>query len=121
MSYPGNRWLLASISAAALVFGIVATAQAVDEEAARALAKQSSCFKCHSVEKKKEGPPWNTISEKHKDMAPADLEAKLTHHITSGEKVKFEDGHEEEHKIIKSDDPAAIKNLVQWIMSLKAK
>jgi cytochrome c len=54
-------------------------------------------------------------------MAPADLEAKLIHHITSGEKVKFEDGHEEEHKIVKSDDPAAIKNLVQWIMSLKAK
>ena len=121
MSYSGNRWLLASISSAALVFGLSTAAHALDAEAARALAKQSSCFKCHSIEKKKEGPPWNTIAEKHKDMPEADLEAKLTHHITSGEKVKFEDGHEEEHKIVKTDDPAEIKNLVQWIISLGKK
>jgi cytochrome c len=32
--------------------------------------------------------------------------------------VKFEDGHEEEHKIVKSTDPKEIKNLVDWILSL---
>ena len=45
-------------------------------------------------------------------------EAKLLHHLTSGEMVKFEDGKEEEHKIIKTKDKAEIKNLTDWILSL---
>ncbi|HYM34898.1 MAG TPA: hypothetical protein VET48_05840, partial [Steroidobacteraceae bacterium] len=48
-----------------------------------------------------------------------DAEAKLIYHITSGEKVKFEDGHEEEHKIVKTKDQKEIKNLVDWILSLE--
>ena len=47
-----------------------------------------------------------------------DAEAKLTKHITTGAKVKLEDGTEDEHPIVKSKDPAAIKNLVDWILSL---
>ena len=43
---------------------------------------------------------------------------KIVHHLTSGEKAKFPDGHEEDHKIVKSQDPAAIKNLVDWILAL---
>ena len=43
---------------------------------------------------------------------------KLVHHVTSGERVKFADGHEEDHKMVKSRDPAAIRNLVDWILSL---
>lgn len=115
----GHRWLLSALAAAALGCGLTTTARAVDEDAARTLAKQSGCFKCHAVDKKKEGPAWNTVADKHKDLSPADLEARVTQHITSGEKVKFDDGHEEEHKIVKSDDPAQIKNLVDWIISLK--
>ena len=38
-------------------------------------------------------------------------------HITTGEKAKFEDGHEEDHAIVKSKDPAQIKNLVEWILA----
>ena len=37
--------------------------------------------------------------------------------ITTGPKVKLEDGTEEEHKIIDSKDPKAIKNLIDWILS----
>src|ERR1019366_6968444 len=51
-------------------------------------------------------------------LSPA-AEAKLIHHITSGEKAKFPDGHEEDHKIVKTDPPndmAQIKNLVDWIL-----
>ena len=48
----------------------------------------------------------------------ADAEAKLLHHLTSGEMVKFDDGKEEEHKVIKTKDKAAIKNLTDWILSL---
>ena len=91
-------------------------AVAADEEAARALARQSNCFKCHAVDKKKEAPPWRDVAAKYKGKPEA--EAKLIHHITSGERVKFEDGHEEDHKIVASKDPAAIKNLVDWILSL---
>jgi cytochrome c len=32
--------------------------------------------------------------------------------------VKFEDGKEEEHKVLKTKDKAAIKNLTDWILSL---
>ena len=91
-------------------------ARAADEEAARALARQSNCFKCHAVDKKKEAPPWREVAAKYKGKA--DAEAKLIHHITSGERVKFEDGHEEDHKIVQSKDAAQIKNLVDWILSL---
>ena len=49
-----------------------------------------------------------------------DAEARLIQHVTSGEKAKFPDGHEEEHKIVKTSpakDMAQIKNLVDWILS----
>jgi len=93
------------------------SAHAVDADAAQTLARQSGCFKCHSVEKKKDGPAYRDVAAKYKGNAEA--EAKLIHHITSGERVKFEDGHEEDHKIVKSKDPAEIKNLVDWILSLE--
>lgn len=110
------------IIAAALVLSAVAglwvapVASAADEAAARTLARQSGCFKCHGVDKGKDGPAWREVSTKY--VGKGDAEAKLIHHITSGEKVKFADGHEEEHKIIKSDDPKEVKNLVDWILSL---
>jgi cytochrome c len=93
------------------------TASAVDGAAAEMLAKQSGCLKCHAVDKKKKAPAYRDVAAKYKGKPEA--VAKLTHHITSGEKVKFEDGHEEEHKIVKSDDPKEIKNLVDWILSLE--
>jgi len=107
-------FVLALAAAGALT--VAAGAAAADEEAARALARQSNCFKCHAVDKKKEAPPWREVAKKYKGNP--DAEAKLIHHITSGERVKFEDGHEEDHKIVASKDPAQIKNLVDWILSL---
>jgi len=107
---------ITAVCAIGLALGVAAGARAADEEAARGLARQSNCFKCHAVDKKKEAMPWREVAAKYKGKA--DAEAKLIHHITSGEKVKFEDGHEEEHKIVASKDPAQIKNLVDWILSL---
>jgi cytochrome c len=92
-------------------------ASALDADAAQTLARQSGCFKCHAVDKKKDGPAYRDVAAKYKGNAEA--EAKLIHHITSGERVKFPDGHEEDHKIVKSKDPAEIKNLVDWILSLE--
>ena len=47
-----------------------------------------------------------------------DADAKLYKHLTTGEKAKFDDGHEEDHPIVKSKSPDDIKNLVSWLLSL---
>lgn len=100
-----------------IVFAVSAPAWSVDTAAAEQLAKSSGCTKCHAVDKKKDGPAYRDVAAKFKVMP--DAEAKLTHHITSGEKVKFPDGHEEDHKKIKTKDPAEIKNLLAWILALE--
>ena len=104
----------AVIGFAALAFSSVASA-APDAEAAKALAKQNNCFKCHAIDKDKDGPSYHSVAEKYKGKPNA--EAKLVNHLTTGEKAKFPDGHEEEHKIVKTKDEAQIKNLVQWILA----
>jgi len=111
-----------TLAALALSIGFSFSASAradVDVEAAKALARQNNCFKCHAAEKEKDGPAFKKVSEKYKGKA--DAQARLTEHLTSGEKAKFPDGHEEEHKIIQTTPPkdmAQIKNLVDWILSL---
>ena len=106
------------IAAASLVgAGMISTsAYALDAAAAESMVRQNGCFKCHSITKKKEGPAYHEVAEKYRGKPGA--EEKLINHITSGEKAKFEDGHEEEHKIIKTKDPAELKNVVDWILSL---
>ena len=91
-----------------------AQAQAVDVVAAEALAKKSNCTKCHSVDKKKDGPPFKETAAKYKGKA--DAEAKLIKHITTGPKVKI-DGIEEDHQIVKTKDDAEILNLVRYVLS----
>lgn len=109
--------------AASIVFSFSVDAFAADAAAAITLAKQNGCMKCHNYEpaqqakKAKDGKPWYEVAAKYRGKP--DAEAKLIHHITSGEKAKFPDGHEEEHKIIKTTDAAQQKNLVDWILSLQ--
>ena len=106
------------LAAGAGLLLLVPAAHAVDEEAAKELARQNNCFKCHSVSKDKDGPAYKKVAEKYKGKAEA--QDKLIHHITSGEKAKFPDGHEEAHKIVKTDPPndmKQIKNLVDWILA----
>jgi cytochrome c len=90
---------------------------AVDAVAAQDLAKASGCFKCHGLDKKKDGPALRDAAAKFKGRD--DAEDKLIYHVTSGERVKFPDGHEEEHKKVKTSDPNQTKNLVRWILSLE--
>jgi cytochrome c len=111
--------LPALLALCALPLVALSPAHALDGDAAKQLAKQNNCFKCHALEKEKDGPAWKKVAEKYKGKP--DAETKLINHITSGEKAKFPDGHEEEHKIVKTDPPkdaAQIKNLVEWILSL---
>jgi cytochrome c len=89
---------------------------AVDAAAAETMVRQNGCFKCHAIDKKKDGPAYRDVAAKYRGKP--DAEQRLITHITSGEKAKFPDGHEEEHKIIKTKDMNEIKNVVNWILSL---
>ena len=113
--YVTSRTCHAVALAAALAL-LSSTAQAaVDADAAAALAKKSDCLKCHAIDKDKKAKSYKKIAESWKGKP--DAEAKLLEAITKGPKVKFKDGTEEEHKIIESKDPAALKNLIAWILS----
>lgn len=109
---PFQIMLLAAFYAIALAGP--AQAQAVDVAEAEALAKMSNCTKCHSVDKKKDGPPFKQTAAKYKDKR--DAEATLIKHITTGPKIKIDD-IEENHQIVKTKDKAAIENLVRYILS----
>lgn len=87
---------------------------AVDADAAQALMKSSGCFKCHAVDKKKDGPAFKEVAKKY--TGKADAEDKLYKHLTTKPMIEI-DGNKEEHAAVKSSDPAAIKNLVQWILA----
>jgi len=101
-----------------LTFVYSTSAFAVDADAALSMARQNGCLKCHAVDKHKDGPAYRDIAAKYKDKDHAETVKKLIFHITSGEKAKFPDGHEEEHKIIKVKDVAQQTNLIEWVLSL---
>ncbi len=88
---------------------------AVDADAAQALAKKNDCFKCHAVDKTKKGPSLKKIAAKYKGKA--DGQEKAIKNMTTGVKVKLEDGTEEEHKVIDTKDQKELKNLADWILS----
>ncbi|MDD5298230.1 MAG: c-type cytochrome [Rhodocyclaceae bacterium] len=112
---------ISAIAVAMFAASVSTSASAVDADAAKQLAKQNNCFKCHNLANAsddKDGPPYKKVAEKYKGKANG--EARLVEHITSGEKAKFPDGHEEAHKIVKTSPPKdmdQIKNLVQWILA----
>src|SRR3989338_4223383 len=95
--------------------GLAPVHAAVDEAAAKALAKKNDCFKCHAVDKSKKGPSYKKIAAKYKEKKLGEKEA--IKQMTEGKKVKLEDGSEEDHKIIETKDPKELSNLAQWILS----
>ncbi|MCM2308931.1 MAG: c-type cytochrome [Sulfuritalea sp.] len=88
---------------------------AVDAAAAEELMEANKCFKCHAATKNGKGPSMKKIAAKYKGKPEG--EEKVIKNMTSGNKVKLDDGTEEEHKIIKTRDPAKLKNVAQWILS----
>ncbi len=107
----------ASTLAIGTVLSTVLSVHAADDIAARKLAKANNCFRCHAVEREKNGPAWSAIGAKYK-LKP-NGEEKLMTHLTSAPKIKLlEEGTEEEHKIVKFRDKGELQNLVQWILSL---
>jgi cytochrome c len=111
-----SRTILAAAVIALAAGGMQAAraADAFDGDAAQALLKKNDCGKCHSVDKKKEGPSFKETAARLKGKAGAEEE--LYKHLTTSPKVKV-DGKEEEHKAIKSKDEAEVRNLARWILS----
>ncbi len=98
---------------AVLALGAVSAARA-DDAAVEALMKKSNCFKCHAVDKKKDGPSFKETAAKYKGKA--DAEAKLYTHLTTNPKVKI-DGKEEEHDSLKTKDDAQIREVIRWVLA----
>jgi cytochrome c len=108
-----------ALAVAALAFAGMSTSSmaAADADAAQALAKKNDCFKCHAVDKTKKGPSLKKIAAKY--AGKAEGVDKVTKAMTTGSKVKLEDGTEEDHKVIETKDAKAIKNLADWILEQK--
>ena len=68
----GSSWNQLIHFGLAAAVGLAAPAYAVDEAAAEALARKSGCFKCHAIDKKKDGPPYKEIAGKYKGKADAE-------------------------------------------------
>jgi cytochrome c len=77
--------------------------------------KKQGCMKCHAIDKTKKGPSYKKVAEKYKGKP--DGVDKVIKNITTGNKVKLEDGTEEDHKIIETKDPAELKAIANWILS----
>jgi len=107
------KTLIVSLAAVFLA-GSAFLVSAADDEAAESLMKKSGCFKCHSVDKKKDGPAYKEVAAKHKGKA--DAEQELYKHLTTQPMVKIE-GKEEKHAKLKTTDDAQIKNVIQYILS----
>jgi cytochrome c len=105
-----------NLSAGALFLLLAPPGWAIDHDAAERTLMDNKCVKCHAVDRKKDAPAYRDIAAKYR--GESDAEAKLVHHMTSGELVKFADGHQERHKKLKVEDPAELKNLTAWLMSL---
>ncbi len=106
---------VAPLAIAALAGFSTQTMAAVDAAAAAALFKKSDCSKCHSVDKAKKGPSLKSIAAKYKGKA--DAQATVIKFVSSGAKVKLDDGSQEDHKVADTKDQAALKNLADWILT----
>jgi len=104
---------LASIVAgAALVAG--SAHAALDNAAAEALMKKDGCAACHAVDKKIIGPSYQEVAAKYKGDAGAT--AKLIKKVKDGGSGVW--GPVPMPPNTTTSD-ADIKNLVEWIMTLK--
>jgi cytochrome c len=86
----------------------------IDVKQAEGLMKANKCSSCHHATKTKSGPSLQKMAEEYKGKP--DGEEHIITQITTGPMVEI-DGEKEEHKIIKTKDPAQLKNLAQWILS----
>ena len=100
--------------AAAIVAAFAAGAQAADAKAAEALARQSGCLACHTVDKKLVGPSYRQIADRYRNDKSA--AANLFKKVKEGGKGAWGDIPMTPNAHVKDQD---IKTIVQWILSIK--
>ena len=113
---PDRSVPLGALALAGAMLVVSVDAIALDVIAAQTLARQSGCLQCHSVYQKKIGPAWKDVAAKYHGEPGA--EQRLYQHVTTGRKARFDDGHTEDHPIVKTSDPQRVNNLVAWILAL---
>lgn len=107
---------MAVLSATAIGVVSAQTQVSVDANAAQALARRNDCFKCHAIDKPKNGPAYKRVAARLRPKA--DAVETIVEHITSGHMVQLQDGTDVNHRIIDTKDPQELRNLALWILSL---
>jgi cytochrome c len=127
MLCPNRSSRLVLLSALPLTAALVAGCQTApssptDETAvARApieiqrIARNNDCFKCHAVERDKDGPSWRSVAEKYRDQP--DAHARLYKHLTTAPIIDLK-GDPEKHKQLKDLSQQEIDALIDWILTL---
>ena len=103
-----------AIVAAAAAVTLAPGARAADAKAAEALAKNSGCLACHTMDKKLIGPGYKEVANKYRGNKAA--EADLVKKVKAGSKGVWGDIPMTPNAHVKDED---IKTIVQWILSLK--
>lgn len=93
---------------------VPSSASAVDAAAAEGLLKASKCLTCHSVDKKKDGPPYAETAKKY--AGDAEARQKIIDWLSAEHDIEI-DGEPDTHPMAKTKDAAAIGNLADWILS----
>lgn len=86
-----------------------------DADAAENTFKENDCHKCHHATRTKKGPSLKKIAAKYKEKNLGVEDA--IKQMTSGDKVKLDDGSEEDHKIIDTKDVKVQTNVAKWILN----
>jgi cytochrome c len=105
---------IVALFAAAAVAALAAPAQAADKSPGEALAQQSGCLACHTIDKKLVGPSYKEIADRYRKDKGA--EANLFKKVKEGGKGTWGDIPMTPNAHVKDQD---IKTIVQWILSIK--
>ena len=105
---------IVTLLAAAAVAALVIPAHAADSKSAEALAQQSGCLACHTVDKKLVGPSYKEIADRYRNDKGA--EANLFKKVKEGGKGAWGDIPMTPSAHVKDQD---IKTIVEWILTVK--
>ena len=90
-------------------------AKQVDSPEIARLLRANDCFKCHTVERDKDGPSWESVAAKYRDKA--DAEERLFKHLTTAPIIDLK-GDPEKHKQMDAMQPEQVRKIVRWIVTL---
>jgi|GEM_PF-699321 len=93
---------------------------AVDADAAIHLARVNGCFRCHALDRVKTGPAFKSVAEGYRGKYEDGLNREDSH-LTAGDMFVL-NGNVDKHRVLRTNppnDPAQLKNLIDWILSLK--